>query len=277
MGHGDELLVTGRARVMQQTDPRKVVVRYEKGRLWREVWDNNPRLARPNETGDFQELLPRTNYIRPYHLSKTPEQYTYNLDFRPDVGEIYFSDAEKEFGAQHTGLVIVDPHIKPGASPNKDWGWLRWSKFAYLARNAGIRLTQLGHIGTPLLDGVDFIPTSTFRKACAVLANARAAVLPEGGTHHAAAAVGLPAVVIFGGFTPIELTGYPMHRNLGASLGEACGMRTRCKHCVEEMKKITPEQVLANLREILDGDTGRMRSVYKIPAEPLFAAKGAGL
>lgn len=256
MGYGDELMVSGRARVMQQTDPRKVLVTYQgspKWRRWAAVWENNPRIAQAGEAGDFQELQARdrvTN-MRPYHMAKTPEAWTYNLAFRADVGELYFSEAEMEFGAGHAGAVIVEPHIKAGASPNKDWGWARWQALAALMRRAGLRVAQLGPPGTRLLEGVELVVTPSFRMACAVLSRARAAVLPEGGLHHAAAACGVPAVVIFGGFTPIELTGYAMHRNLGVSLGDACGRRVPCAHCAAEMEKIAPERVFAELEGLL--------------------------
>ena len=249
-------MVSGRARVMQQTDPRKVRVTYQ-GKRQRKasavIWDNNPRIAAYDERGDFQELeaRDRVTNMRPYHTAKTPERWTYNLDFRPDVGELYFTDVELKFGAQYTGRIIVEPHIKPGASPNKDWGWVRWNKLAWLMQRAGLRVTQLGMPGTRTLEGAELIITPTFRMACAVLANAKAYVGHEGGLHHAAAALGIPGVVIFGGFTPVELTGYPIHRNLGASLGEACGMRVRCAHCEAAMAAISPEQVMRELEAIL--------------------------
>lgn len=255
IGFGDELLVSGRARVMQQTDPRKCLVTYQgspKWRKWASVWENNPRIAQQDEVGDFQELRARgSNNMRPYHTAKTAERWHYNQDFRPDVGELYFSDAEREFGAKGAGRIILEPHIKPGASPNKDWGWVRWNKLAGLMQKAGMRVTQLGDHGTRLLDGADFIATPNFRMAAAVLERAHAAVLPEGGTHHASAALGIPAVVIFGGYIGVETTGYPMHRNLGVTVADACGMRVPCKHCAAAMAAITPEQVMLELESIL--------------------------
>jgi ADP-heptose:LPS heptosyltransferase len=98
---------------------------------------------------------------------------------------------------------------------------------------------------------VRLIVTEDFRTACAVLARAKAYVGHESGLHHAAAAVGVPGVVIFGGYTPIEVTGYPMHRNLGASMEDACGSRQPCDHCAAWMERITPEQVLAELKSVI--------------------------
>jgi ADP-heptose:LPS heptosyltransferase len=251
MGYGDELMVSGRARVLQQTDPRKCLVTYRgapKQSQWGAIWDNNPRIAKVGEAGDFQVLPARDmGNNRPYHTGKTLERWTYNLDFRPDVGEIYFSDDERSFGERYRPQIIVEPGIKPGASPNKQWGSDRWLEFARLATAAGYRLTQLGGAGTHPLQYATLIPTANFRLACAVLARASGYVGHEGGLHHAAAALGIPGVVIFGGFTPVELTGYPLHRNLGASLGEACGMRTPCEHCAAAMSAISPERVLGEL------------------------------
>ena len=221
---------------------------------WSQAWDGNPRLAKPDEKGDFQLLYARSldTNMRGYHTAKTPERWSYNLDYRPELGEIYLTPAERDFGQRYAGRIIVEPHIKPGASPNKQWSWVRWNKLAWLMQRSGLRVTQLGPIGTALLDGAELVPTSTFRQAAAVITGAQACVLPEGGSHHAAAAVGTPAVVIFGGFTPVELTGYPLHTNIGASLGDACGMRTPCPHCAAWNARIVPEHIFAELCRILE-------------------------
>ena len=252
MGLGDEIMVSGRARVLQQSDPRKCRVTYKgKANRWSPVWENNPRIAAQGEVGDFQELVARdANNMRAYHVAKTDERWVYNLAFRPDVGEIYFSDAERAFGARRAGLIVVEPRIKPGASPNKDWGWQRWQALARLMNRSGMRPVQLGPAGTPRLDGVELLETPSFRMAAAVLANARAVVLHEGGLHHAAAALGVPGVVIFGGYISPELTGYDVHRNLFTG-GEPCGMRLTCAHCAAAMAAITPAQVFNELEGVV--------------------------
>ena len=255
MGLGDALLDSGAAHVAQLTDPRKCRIMHGSKVAWSEVWENNPRIARPDEQGDFQLIYgrDRVTNMRGYHTGKTAERWTYNLDFRPQVGEIYLTDEEKSFGAKYAGRIILEPHIKQGASPNKQWGWVRWNKLAWLA-GPNYRLAQMGPRCDAEIPGVEFIETKSFRMAAAVIAGARAVVLPEGGLSHCAAALNVPGVVIFGGFTPVELTGYPMHRNLGASLDQACGMRTPCKHCADWMASIKPETVLNELKGILNGE-----------------------
>lgn len=175
------------------------------------------------------------------------ERWTWK-PFQCEPGEIYLSDAEKVFGAAHSGHILLEPHTKGTAGGNKSWGWARWEAIAGLLR--GLPLAQMGPVGVKVLPGVKFIPTAGFRDACAVLAGARAFVGAEGGLHHAAAALGIPAVVIFGGFISPENTGYAMHRNLFTG-GIACGSRMPCEHCRAAMERITPAEVEQHVREII--------------------------
>ena len=79
---------------------------------------------------------------------------------------------------------------------NKDWGLELWQELANLCASSGIRVHQIGQNPHPqrLLNHAVYLHTPTFKQAAAVLARAKAAVLPEGGLHHAAAALGIRAV-----------------------------------------------------------------------------------
>lgn len=240
-------MTTGHCRVLQQTDPRKVRLDYGK-RLWNEIFDHNPRIAHAGDK-DVQVYQPRPDGLRPYCRAKTPDRWTWK-EYKPPVGELYFQPDEIAFAARHSPDIVIEPNIKGNASPNKDWGWDRWQRLADMMRGAGLRPVQLGPPGTRLLKSVDWIATKSFRWACAVLARARAAVVHEGGLHHGAAVVGVRAVVIYGGYISPRQTGYDMHTNLFTG-GQPCGMRLPCRHCRDAMAKITPEEVMAALQEIL--------------------------
>ena len=246
-------MVTGQARVLQQHDPRKVRVVYERER-YHDAWLHNPRIAQRGEKGDFQTLAARDRYLRPYVASKSSNHWTWRR-YGPPKGELYFTADESAYGEQYSGRVILEPHIKPGASPNKEWGWVRWNKLAWLLQRRGFRVTQLGPNGHQSLEGAERIYTPTMRHAAAIVARARAAALPEGGLHHVCAAVGTPAVVIFGGYIAPAVTGYEEQVNLftGASKGYelGCGMRVHCSHCREAMARIAPEDVAERLMAIL--------------------------
>jgi ADP-heptose:LPS heptosyltransferase len=90
------------------------------------------------------------------------------------------------------------------------------------------------------------------RDAAAVLATARAAVLPEGGLHHVCAAVGTSAVVIYGGYISPQVTGYEGQTAFFTGSGLGCGMRVACTHCKQSMEAIAPEAVFEALQRALN-------------------------
>jgi ADP-heptose:LPS heptosyltransferase len=94
------------------------------------------------------------------------------------------------------------------------------------------------------------VQTPSFRAAAAVLANAVAFVGTEGGLHHAAAALGRPAVVLFSEFISPAITGYRTHRNLYHA-GQPCGSRSACSGCRASMEAISVDEVVSNLLEIV--------------------------
>lgn len=214
------------------------------------LWDDLDYIVRPGYNGDCVELVNGPG-ARPYITEKHADRWVFDRAYRAAAGEIKLYPGELDAAIKARHYVIVEPHLKRRASPNKDWGWTRWSRLVFELQERGIKVAQIGPAGTPLLSGVRFIETPTFRRACAVLAQARASVLPEGGLHHAAAALGKRAVVLFGGYIGVETTGYAAHVNLGASVDDACGMRVPCAHCKAWMERIDPGTVLKHIQEML--------------------------
>ncbi len=266
-------MAAGEARRLQEAgDGRAVAVLDRLGRpRWHPIWDGNARLARPEAVarglevqtlvngpgcrpyvdyvamrGDFAALFPGRSFTTKICDRRLPWRYT---AWRATPGELP-SVPRREPG----NYVVLEPHVKTNASPNKDWGWDRWQ--ALLCRRRDLDWVQLGAGGTRIVDGARYVATTDFRAACAVLAGARAAVLPEGGLHHAAAALGVPAVVIFGGMTSPANTGYPGHVNLFEPAGASpCGQRVACDHCGRAMAAIAPESVVEHLERILHDRT----------------------
>lgn len=267
VGWGDEIMAAGQARVMQNKDPRRVAVTDIAGRVrWHPAWRGNPRIATPAdaERGAVQRLAngpgcrPYADYARmrrefarvhpgrPFTTkvadTRLPWRFT---DWHAEPGEIYVRKI-----SQPGEAVVVEPHTKDGASPNKQWGWGRWQE---LVSRVDVPWVQLGPPGTRILEGARHVPTATFLDACAVLLAARAAVLPEGGLHHAAAALDIPAVVIFGGRSSPANLGYEGHVNLfDPANGESpCGQSAPCTHCVRAMAGIAPAVVAQHLETLL--------------------------
>ncbi len=262
MGWGDEIMVTAQARAMQGSDPRPVAVCGRDGEArWHPIWDGNPRIAPPERMArglDAQWLdnwpghRPYIDYAAMGGATKDKRvawRYTDWSVRQAGAGEICLSAAERAFAAPAgRGFVVVEPLVKAGASPNKDWGRARFARLLGLL--PGLDWVQLGPGGARVLAGARHVATAGFRDAGAVLARAAAYVGPEGGLHHAAAALGVPAVVIFGGMTSPANTGYAGHVNLYAG-GEPCGMRLPCTHCARAMLGITPERVAIELDKLL--------------------------
>jgi len=240
---------------MQEADParRRVRILHHEKIVWSEVLDHNPRLALPNEKGDFLLHHARSvaTNMRDYHTRKTGDRWFYNLNFRAKRGEIYLTPAEKDFGAMHSPGIILSASVKPNASPNKKWIAEYWPQLVKLAKAAGLKLSQFAYPGATILDDVETIQTPSFRLGASVMEKADAVVTTEGGISHLSAALNVPAVVLFGGFTPRSLTSYDGQIALGGRDEDACGLRVPCPHCQQEMRRISPQQVFQSLQEIL--------------------------
>lgn len=242
-------MAMGEARALHQKTKQQVMIVDPRGRPVKDhgLSEGIPYiLRRPTNARTYLRLI-NCPGVRPYIAGKTPTQWTWK-PYKPIPAEIKFTDEELEFGQRYAGRVMVEPNVKDIGHGNK--AWHRWPALTAALRAEGIGTVQCGPGGTANLAD-SFALTPSFRYAAAVLSKARAFVGTEGGLMHAAAAVGVPSVIIFGGFISPEVTGYDMHRNLFTGTGLGCGMRTNCAHCREAMDKITVDEVVTNLKELL--------------------------
>jgi ADP-heptose:LPS heptosyltransferase len=256
MGYGDEIMTTATVREMRAAHPHaRLLVGDGLREYWSVIFDNNPHLSRLADVAPHEETIWIEDYMghRPQYLKLAAEGNTFNPDFHARPGEIYFSPEEEATAARLTAglgpFVVIEPHVKGTVSgSNKDWGFDRWQRLV-LALGSEILFVQPGPAGTRTLIGARHVETPDFRTACAVLARARAIATSEGGLHHAAAAVGTPGVVIFGGYISPSLTGYELHTNFYVDDKESpCGRHRPCRHCMRCMQAITVDQVAAALR-----------------------------
>lgn len=256
MGLGDQLIATGMARGAAANGKRIAF-----GDQRRIIWDgNSPQIFKgnPNIAPPGSEGAPDIEWIAYYkgqrvynHHEPGTNRWIWNYDFHPIPGEMYFDAQEQAFADALTpGFVLIEPNVpwwKPVA-PNKNWGLKNFQAVAdkMLADGHDVAQFSFGHVK---LSGVRIIQSPTFRHALAALSRAKLAIVPEGGIHHGAAAVNVPAVVLFGGFIPPKVTGYPSHINLTGG-AEACGIFTPCQHCTEAMARISVDEVLQAAKEL---------------------------
>jgi hypothetical protein len=245
LGIGDNIMATAQVKAMNEANGLPVVVMgLEQRRLmWSEVFEHNPRILR-RPSGRFQILVNGPN-ARPYIAAKYQERWVWKK-WNIQPGELYFDKTEREFAEPYRGCVLIEPHTKV-ANGNKAWEWQRWQML--VEEMADIRFVQTGPFNTRPLRGVELVATS-FRQAAAILSVARAFVGSEGALHHAAAALSIPAVVLWSEFISPEITGYSQHRNIRHA-GTPCGARVPCVGCKISMGLISVEEVMAELKEAL--------------------------
>ena len=248
MGLGDNLMASGLAKGAHARGKR---IAFGDGKtiIWdhhsEQIFRGNPNVALPVDTkaGDLEWVHFYRGH-RVYNTQVSDGKWKWNYDFKAIPGEIYFSPEEHKFASNvGQGFIAIEPNVPEfkSVANNKRWPLERYKKLARYLGKSGHKVIQFGY-GLHRLDGVEQVPVPSFRHAARVLQNAKLYIGPEGGLHHAAAAVGLPAVVLFGGFIPPAVTGYDFHTNLTGG-AEACGSLQTCQHCIGAMEAIGVEEV----------------------------------
>jgi hypothetical protein len=258
MGFGDDIVATGLARGLSAIGKRAAFGNGKKiiwGPWSEEVFRYNRTVARPGSEGSH-DLVWIDHYKghRKYNsLDKLRLHWIWNFEFKPTPGEMFFDKIEIA-RSLHAGedFIYVEPNVPwhKSVAPNKDWGLKNYQAVVDRLLADGYDVVQSSH-GRDKLQRVRFVATPKFRDALAALSRARVALVPEGGMHHGAAAVGTPAVVIFGGFIPPAVVGYDMHVNLTGGV-EACGSLYKCFHCRAAMEKISIEEVYQAVKSQYD-------------------------
>lgn len=286
MSYGDRLMALGDAWALHKSDPQKRRVAIGDGRR---VDESQPELswgldflasAADVARGEAVHWVHSYPHHRPYidyaamrralgwrwhlrHLGLGPTRllgrYLYQLSYRPTPAPIQLKPEEQALAAEWAAkpFVALEPFIKTGAPPSKQWPVER---FAEVARRLSqeIEVYQISAPDSPSLEGVAQIRPRSFRESMAYLKAARLYIGPEGGLHHAAAAMGTRAVVIYGGFTSPLITGYAFHTQLAGGAQYACGTRYgMCPHCLRHLERITADEVLTAARQQLTLPTVR--------------------
>lgn len=253
MGIGDEIMAAGRAEMIAREIGRPVCIidRHNRPR-WHSIWDRNPAITRASDE-QLRDGVGVRGYIKGWALGpRALFVETYRNADHP--GSIYPPEDLREWANQviiELGLspyIVIEPHVRAPSSMNKHWGFDRWAQVA--ERLDGV--VQLGaDPGEARLPGATFIHTPTFWHAAAIIEGASLVMCPEGGTHHMAGALRVPAVVIYGAYVNPKTTGYDGHKCLYVETEEgACGRWDPCTHCESALASITPDIVLDAAREL---------------------------
>ncbi len=221
---------------------------------WSEVFENNPYMLQKGERYDGELVfVPDYPGNRAYvdNENSDSSHFAFNPGFAAPVGKIYFSDEEqqhienlkKEMGEN---FVIIEPNVKGNISgDNKAWGWNKWQRLIERTRGQ-VSWFQVGTTSTGrILKHVWRRPTPRFRGALMVLAASKGFVGTDGGMHHAAAALGKRAVVVWGHYTSPNQLGYEGHLNIVPDNPPkvGCGRFQPCEDCRKAMESISEATV----------------------------------
>ena len=236
MGMGDDIMATVQARALFEATGHKV----RPANYWSPVWDDNPCFAKEGEP--FIEFNNKPGN-RPYILGQTEDKFIWNPNFKAVPGELYVDPDPRG-----KGFLIIEPNVKGTVSAtNKAYPFERWQEAVDLL---DYPIAQMGN--GPWLDGVERIETATFMEAVAVLASSKGFAGTDGGLHHAAAALNVPAVVLWGGFAPREMLGYDSQYNISGAGINTCGSKKPCQHCADQMENIWPLDVVSAIVQMVD-------------------------
>lgn len=258
MGLGDQIIASGIAKDAWTKGGKKIAFGDGLRVIWdkhsREVFLDNPNIAFPgNESHQKVKWVSFYKGNRGYN-KQGPGHWIWNFDWKCKPGQLFLSHSELEIGDRYKdGFIVIEPNVpwwKP-SSVNKDWGYSRYQEVADRLKDAGHKVIQfVPPTGGNMLGGVQAVKANSFRDAASILRNAAAYVGAEGGLHHAAAALNVKGVVIFGGWIPPSVTGYDLHKNLVGS-NRFCGNFNKCDHCKEAMQTISIDTVYNAVKGVL--------------------------
>lgn len=146
---------------------------------------------------------------------------------------------------------------------NKQWPAARFQECVDRLA-ASLRFVQLGSSeDPPLRNVIDLRGQTSLRESAAILHGARLFLGPVGFLMHLSRAVDCPAVIIYGGREPPELTGYSCNENVVARPScSPCWQRSRC-----DFAHVCTESISA------DAVVGATRMVLARPRGPLAVAE----
>lgn len=179
--------------------------------------------------------------------------------------EMYFSDDEERGAVEvrrRYGLggdyVVIEPNSKEDwFSDLRVWPFDRWQAVVdeiHAAFGGTVQIVQVGEGGRPALDRVINLSGHVpFRVAVLLMREARLFLGLEGGLMHAANAVGVPAVIVWGGTTMPEFAAYPERHQVLCRYVECapCGLRGDCPHGKKCLTSIAVSDVAARAVTLL--------------------------
>lgn len=267
MGIGDEVLAAGQAQRLYDADhsTRVAIFGQDRRPRWHPIWDGNPILATPSDVARGEPVRTVINgpNCRPYIVPPFTKEtgWTFDTAFRcrDHVAKIYLTPHELQIGQrirdEYGPYVLIEPHTK---HDNFRWSMEQWA--ALVTACPGTTFVQHMHHDSPSLVPGAIDVWANFREACGLVASSLCYVRAESGMCHAAAALGIRQVTIFGGCMDPEVMGYYPQQTVIADRGEGspCGRWLPCDHCQRIMAALSVETIAAAIRHRLATTADRL-------------------
>jgi len=247
MGLGDEIMALGCVETAFEKTGKVHSIKCAIGtKRTHKIWNGNPAYDPATHTH-----IVDGGGFRPYIKAWKNRQAIYNLDYKARAGKIYFDNSYRDNCPLVGPYAVIEPNIKLGASPNKNWGMKRWAE---VIKDFPIPVYQLVQDHKEkVVDGAIAHHTPDLYDALAAIERAALVLCNEGGTHHMAASMDTPAVVIFGSFVPPQVTGYDLHTNIAVETEHGyCGKWGKCTVCQETLEGIKPNYVREKAIKLLE-------------------------
>jgi ADP-heptose:LPS heptosyltransferase len=250
MGLGDEIMATGIAKRLYKETGKKVAFGHNGRPVFNQdsslIFKNNPKIVQPGESTDGVVWSDFVRGNRQYFKGVSGGKMQWNADFKAEAGEFYFTEEDKITFPEQP-FIVVEPNTKQTvSSDNKQWPI---ENMQWVVDNIDIPVIQFDY-GKRLLNGVLPVKTRNIRESAYILKHSELIISMEGGLHHAAAAVGCKAVVLFSGYISPKITGYDFHENIFKA-DTVCGSLKSCNHCRDSLLKISKEEVLREVKKLL--------------------------
>ena len=229
MGLGDDILAAGQAKLLN----RPVRIGHRSSR-WKEnpLYEYIPYISKHADEL-FTDYGGHRGYIKEVQRFPDWEQIIFNMDYRAEPAFIDIPAIDNDY-------VIIEPRIKRGAPPGKQWH--------HYQEVVGACPYNFLQFNAQTLVGVDSVKT-TIQEAAAYMKGARAYIGTEGFLHHLAAAFNKPAVVLFGAYSHPKVTGYDFHTNIWRDVPDELGHNRK----TGAMDTISPEEVIEALHDCCRG------------------------
>lgn len=301
MGFGDDLMGIGIARALSELPEYVAGTKFVFGDPdsfhdaasntlkvhYTEVMINHPLLLAPGEPVNdiccIDDYLGHRQYVE-YDKCETRdedgqryiERFQWNEKYQSRKGEIWFDQNEKSAASEIAMRLpypyfVIEPNVAKKAWFNhKSWPFDKWQDVVDALPE--VRFIQFN--GERVLNGVHQLTTPSFRQATAILACSGGFIGTDGGLHHAAAALDVPAIVLWGHYSSPEVFGYTDQTNIRHETGLGCGYAWKeCGECNSAMLKITVDEVVDAIKGLIND--GRDKVSRKGADRPIFRMVGS--